>query len=87
MGERDHPGILERRARRAEQVRLRLDPAELRRFDETVEERGDLGAALGAGAVVILAPDDRRTSALKFSRRPQPEFVVWCRHQPRWSGM
>src|SRR5438034_7206984 len=49
---------LERDVRRLEKVGLRFHAAELRRLDEAVEERGDLGAALGARAVMILAADD-----------------------------
>jgi hypothetical protein len=41
-----------------EQIRLRLDPAELRGLDEAIEQGGDLGAALGAGAIVILPSHD-----------------------------
>lgn len=54
----DGPGVLERGARRVEQVRLWVHGAELRGLDEAIEERGDLGPTLGARAVVVLAADD-----------------------------
>jgi hypothetical protein len=42
-----------------EEVRLGLDAAELRGLDEAIEERGDFGATLGPGPVVILSSYDR----------------------------
>src|SRR5262249_17730630 len=36
-----------------------IDARELRGFQQRVEHRGDLGAATGLGAVMILAADDR----------------------------
>ena len=58
VGEEGGARSREGRVRRGEQIGLRVHPTELARFQETVEERGDLGAALGARAVVILAADD-----------------------------
>jgi hypothetical protein len=57
--ERDGARRGQRRTQGTQQVRLRLHPAGLRRLDQAVEERGDLGPALGPGPVVILAADHR----------------------------
>src|SRR2546426_293908 len=50
-------------ASRCQQIALGLDAAELCRFDEAVEERGDFEAAPRARAVVILATEDHTAEA------------------------
>src|SRR6266508_6583925 len=86
VGEGNGAGIGERGAHRVEQVDLGLDPTELRGLDQAVEKGGDLGAALGAGAVMILSSDDQAAQAtlggvvverdpriLEEARQPRPE--------------
>ena len=51
--------IEQRGVRGFEQVGLRVHSGELRGLDQGVEERRDLGPALGARAVVIFAADDQ----------------------------
>src|SRR2546422_11423395 len=46
-----------------EQVELRLDACELGRFEQAVEQRGDLGAALGARAVMIFPAQNHTAQA------------------------
>jgi hypothetical protein len=41
-----------------QEIRVRIDADQLRRFTERAEEGGDLRAALRAGAVVIFPADD-----------------------------
>jgi len=52
------PRILERGVRGFEQIGLRIHAGERGGLDEGMAERGDLGAALGPGAVVVLAVHD-----------------------------
>jgi len=78
-------------ASRCQQIALGLDAAELCRFDEAVEERGDFEAAPRARAVVILATEDHTAEAALGSivvernarvvekarqPRPQPEQIT-----------
>src|SRR6059036_1403906 len=51
----DGLGVLERGAGGGVEVQLRLDAGELGGFKQAVEQRGDLGAALGARAVMIFS--------------------------------
>src|SRR3989442_6348360 len=46
-----------------EQVELRLDACELGRFEQAVEQRSDLGAALGARAVMIFPAQNHTAQA------------------------
>src|SRR5213594_2434215 len=58
VGQADGLGVLERGASGGVEVQLRLDAGELGGFEQAVEQRGDLGAALGARAVMILPAQD-----------------------------
>ena len=62
-GERDSCAVPERGAGGHDQVALGLDAAELRRLNEAVEQRGDLGAAPGPGPVMIPTPEDDAAEA------------------------
>ena len=62
-GSRDRGAIRERGAGGHDYVALGLDAAELRRLDEAVEERSDLGAGPGPGPVMISASEDDAAEA------------------------
>jgi hypothetical protein len=55
--QRDGAGARDRAPGRLGEVARRVNARELRRLEQRVAERGDLRAAFGARAVVILAPD------------------------------
>jgi hypothetical protein len=63
VGKRDDTAVRERGAHRVEQAGLGFHAAELRGLDEAAEEGGDLSAALGARAAVILSSDDDPSEA------------------------
>ena len=57
MRERDGGAVRERGAHGMPQIRLRLHTADFRGFDETIEKRSDVEAAVRARSVVILAAE------------------------------
>ena len=57
LGKADGARLGDRGLDGGQQIRVRVDAGEFRRFIERMEERGDLRAAQRLRAVVILAPD------------------------------
>src|SRR5437899_7049369 len=59
----DNLGVGEGSAGGGQQIQLRFHAGQLGRFEEAVEQRRHLGAALGPGAVMIFAPEDDTAQA------------------------
>lgn len=73
MRQRDGAGIGDRAPGGLLEVFARVDAGQLGTFDQRVEERGDESAAVGARAVVVLAPNGRSRVIL-----PMSDFVRGC---------